>query len=110
MSSIKFHIDLSLCPVALYYLHIFFFYLQLVLNALMHLVYSDPRAGLFKNNKVSYIPTHLLFSTKVQDVYASRHMLHNKEWLKYASALHSCLNQTYQLSYPSTGATTGHLC
>ena len=32
MSSIKFHIDLSFCPVALDYLDIFFFYLQFVLK------------------------------------------------------------------------------
>ena len=56
MSSIKFHIDLCFCPVALDYLDIFFFYLLFVLNALMHLVHSDARAGLFRTTKRRIFP------------------------------------------------------
>jgi hypothetical protein len=40
MDSTKFHIDLSFRPVALDYLELFLFYLQLNSNALVHLLHS----------------------------------------------------------------------
>jgi hypothetical protein len=81
MSSIKFHIDLSFCPVALDYLDIFFFYLLFVLSALMHLVHSDPRAGLFRTTKCHIFPlTCYLVQRYMMFMPVATHFITRNDW------------------------------